>query len=92
MQFINPPLFSGPVPASKNQVLVISSTLNIKWTDPPPDKKLSVVLYQLSASQAAAFSGSFGDADRTFEFITRTASSPSPFRASLLRCACAPPA
>ncbi|SPQ26146.1 ac5f7ab3-7ca5-4c5e-bc32-3a1189cdcc9c [Thermothielavioides terrestris] len=70
MQFINPPLFSGPVPASKNQVLVISSTLNIKWTDPPPDKKLSVVLYQLSASQAAAFSGSFGDADRTFEFIT----------------------
>ena len=73
MQFLSPPAFTG---LAEHPVHVVGSSLDIQWTASQKGKKLSVVLYQLNATQAASFSGQFHSTDGPFEFITRTSVSP----------------
>jgi hypothetical protein len=71
MQLINPPEFSGQVSESDYPVRYIGQSIDLKWTPNAAGKKLSCVLYQLDASQAATFEGSFHFTAGPFEFITR---------------------
>ncbi len=68
MKFLNPPAWSD---RSERPVRVIGSTLDLQWTASQQGKKLSVVLYQLNATQAFSFSGQFHYTEGPFEFITR---------------------
>lgn len=77
MQFINPPEFksSNVVEPSRHSVHVAGAPLEISWTPATKGRKLSVVLYQLNATMAAAFEGEFKASELPFEFITRTTAS-----------------
>ena len=68
MAFVNPPAFSDQ---AERLVRLVGSTLDIQWTASQKGKKLSVVLYQLNATQAVSFSGRFHYTEGPFEYITR---------------------
>ena len=68
MKFLNPPAWSD---SAERPVRLIGSTLDLQWTSSQQGKKLSVVLYQLNATQAVSFSGQFHYTEGPFEYITR---------------------
>ena len=68
MAFVNPPAFSDQ---AERLVRLVGSTLDLQWTASQQGKKLSVVLYQLNATQAVSFSGRFHYTEGPFEYITR---------------------
>ncbi|KXX79651.1 Proline-rich receptor-like protein kinase PERK1 [Madurella mycetomatis] len=65
---LRPPSFTGRRDPSEHPVHVMGSTINLQWTQ-PEGRRFSVVLYQLSDTQAANFNGEFTPG--SFEFITR---------------------
>ncbi len=68
MKFLSPPAWTD---SASRPVRVIGSTLDLQWTASQLGKKLSVVLYQLNATEAVSFSGQFHYTQGPFEFITR---------------------
>ena len=72
MEFLSPPEFSGSVEPSSHAVLAVGTPLKLVWTPAEEGKKLSVMLYQLDATQAADFDGRFRPSDvGSGEYITR---------------------
>ncbi|KAK4156121.1 proline-rich receptor-like protein kinase PERK1 [Chaetomidium leptoderma] len=83
MEFHHPPQYTGlsiTELTEKPVVRVLGTPVELEWTSVEEGKKLSVVLYQLNATQAATFDGKFPSVPANFEFITHDQVEVSKFR------------
>lgn len=72
MQFLSPPEFSERRNAQRNTVWTMGAPIELRWTPGVQGKALSVMLYQLTAEEAATFDGEFDYTQSDgAEFITR---------------------